>query len=93
MRWFFVMLAMFGFAVAFSAKTAGALALGLLVGVFGLFAAFLGFAAARIASSAQPDAALLTDKDITTLRASLRKPGATAASNASPAGVPSANGG
>jgi hypothetical protein len=93
MRWFFVMLAMFGFAVVFSAKTAGAMTLGLLLGVFGLFAAFLGFAAARIASSAQPDAALLTDKDISALRASLRKPGATAGSSAASAGVPSANGG
>jgi hypothetical protein len=74
MRWVFLLVAMFGFAVVFSAKTPGALGLGLLLGLVGLFGALLGFAAARIASSAQSEVALLTDKDINALRASMRKP-------------------
>ena len=57
MRWVFLLGGMFGFAVAFSAKTPGALGIGLVVGFVGLFAALLGFAAARIAASAQSDAA------------------------------------
>jgi len=87
MRWVFLLIGMFGFAVVFSAKTPGALGLGLVVGFIGLFAALLGFAAVRIASSAQPDAALLTDKDITALRASVRKPATPTASSGSSASV------
>ena len=87
MRWVFLLVGMFGFAVVFSAKTPGALGLGLVVGFVGLFGALLGFAAARIASSAQPDAALLTDKDITALRASMRKPATPATSSVSSASV------
>jgi hypothetical protein len=92
MRWVWLLIGMFGFAGVFSAKTPGALGLGLVVGLIGLFCALLGFAAARIASSAQSEVALLTDKDINALRASVRKP--VAASSGMPsAGVPSANGG
>jgi len=85
MRWVFLLVGMFGFAVVFSAKTPGGLGLGLVVGFVGLFGALLGFAAARIASSAQPDAALLTDKDISALRASMRKPATPVASSGSSA--------
>jgi hypothetical protein len=88
MRWVFLLVAMFGFAVVFSAKTPGAMGLGLLVGLGGLFGALLGFAAARIASSAQSEVALLTDKDINALRASVRKPATPGASSAASAGVP-----
>jgi hypothetical protein len=88
MRWVFLLVAMFGFALVFSAKTPGALGLGLLIGLVGLFGALFAFAAARIASSAQPDAALLTDKDINALRASMRKTAAPAPSNVSSASVP-----
>ena len=90
MRWVFLLVAMFGFAVVFSAKTPGALGLGLIVGLVGLFGALLGFAAARIASSAQSEVALLTDKDINALRASIRKPATPGASSAASAGVPNA---
>lgn len=73
MRWIFVLVALFGFAIAFSAKTPGTLGLGLVLGLICLFGAFFGFAAERVASSARPDAALLTDKDLNVLRASMRK--------------------
>jgi hypothetical protein len=88
MRWIFLLVALFGFAVVFSAKSPGTLGLGLLLGLVGLFGALLGFASERIASSAQPEAALLTDKDINALRASIRKPQTT-----SPSNMPTANGG
>jgi hypothetical protein len=93
MRWVCLLVATFGFAVVFSAKSAGALGFGLVLALTGLFGALLGFAAARIASSARPDAALLTDKDITALRASMRKPATPAASGMPSASLPSANGG
>jgi hypothetical protein len=86
MRWILLLLAVAGFALGFSAKTPGMLGLGLLVGISCLFASLMGFAAERVASSARPDAALLTDKDISVLRASIRKPGAGAASSAPAAG-------
>ena len=76
MRWIFLLLAMFGFTLAFSAKTPGTLGFGLTLGLLCLFGSLFGFVAARIASSARPDAVLLTDKDISALRASVRKPGA-----------------
>jgi len=76
MRWILLLLAVFGIALAVSAKTPGLLGLGLLLGFGCLFLALFAFAAARIASTARPDATLLTDKDINALRASLRKPGA-----------------
>ena len=88
MRWIFLLVALFGFAIAFSAKTPGMLGLGLVLGLICVFGALFGFAAERVASSARPDAALLTDKDINALRASVRKPG-----TASPPTMPSANGG
>ena len=81
MRWILLLFAVVGFTLGFSAKTPGMLGLGLLVGIGCLFASLMGFAAERVASSARPDAALLTDKDISVLRASIRKPGAVAASD------------
>jgi hypothetical protein len=89
MRWISLLAAVFGFAVAFASKTAGMMAFGLLLGFGCLFTALFAFAAARIASTARPDAALLTDRDISLLRASLRKPGANPAQS-SP-NLPSAN--
>jgi hypothetical protein len=77
MRWIFLLVALFGFTVAFSTKAPGTLGFGLLLGLIGLFGAFFGFAAERVASSARPDAALLTDKDLNVLRASMRKPAPT----------------
>lgn len=73
MRWIFLLVALFGFVVAFSTKAPGILGLGLLLGLIGLFGALFGFAAERVASSARPDVALLTDKDLNALRASMRK--------------------
>jgi hypothetical protein len=75
MRWVLLGVGVFGFGLAFSAKTAGLMGLGLVLGFGGLFVALFAFAAERIASTARPDSVLLTDKDINALRASMRKPG------------------
>ncbi len=82
MRWILLVLAVLGFALGFSAKAPGLMGLGFVLGFAFLFAAFFAFAAARVAANTRPDSALLTDKDIATLRASLRKP---------PPGAPPAN--
>ncbi len=74
MRWLLLVVSIAGFSIAFATKSAGVLGLGLLLGFGGLIGAFFGFAAARVAASARPDAALLTDRDIATLRASIKKP-------------------
>lgn len=75
MRWILLVVAIFGFSLGFSAKTPGLMGIGLLVGFVGLFAALLSFAAARIAANSQPDSTLLSDKEISLLRASLKKSG------------------
>ena len=85
MRYVLLVVAVFGIGLAFSTKSPGVMALGLVLGFGGLFLSLFGFAAARIASTSRPDAVLLTDKDINTLRASIRKPGATPGGAAPPA--------
>lgn len=77
MRWILLLVAVFGFGLAFASKTPELLGIGFLLGFGGLLGALFGFAAARIASTARPDAALLTDKDINVMRTSMRKPAAT----------------
>lgn len=85
MRWLALLIAVIGFALAFSTRSPGALGFGLVLGFGGLLGALFGFAAARIATNAQPDSALLTDKDIAALRASMRKPPAAGAPPSNPA--------
>ena len=71
MRWFLLLVSFAGFSYAYMAKSPELLGLSLLAGLVGLIGAFFGFAAARVAATARPDAALLTDKDINVLRASV----------------------
>jgi hypothetical protein len=85
MRWILLLIAVFCFAVVFTAKTPGLLGFALVLGLASMFGSLFGFAAARVAAIARPDAVLLTDKDISALRASLRKPSATSAPNMSSA--------
>jgi len=84
MRWIMLLAALFGFALAFAAKTPGLLGLGLLIGFLCSFISLFGFAAARIASTSRPEVAMLTDKDITALQKSVRKPATPAAPALSP---------
>ena len=73
MRWMLLLLTLSGFALGFSARSPGLMGLGFVLGFVFLVAAFFAFAAARVAANSRSDSALLTDKDIATLRASLRK--------------------
>jgi len=72
-RWILLLLAFGAFVLAFSTKSAGVMGLALVVGLVVLVAALFAFAAAKIVATSRPDAALLTDKDINALRASVRK--------------------
>ena len=74
MRWILLLLALGAFAIAFSTKSPTVMGLSLVVGLGALFAALFAFAAAKIEATSRPDSALLTDKDITALRASMHKP-------------------
>ncbi|HST27948.1 MAG TPA: hypothetical protein VLK26_06220 [Rudaea sp.] len=74
MRWILLLLAVSGFALGFSTRSPGLVGLGFVLGFVFLVAAFFAFAAARVAENSRPDSTLLTDKDIATLRASMRKP-------------------
>lgn len=85
MRWILLVLAVLGFALAFSTKATGLMGVGFVLGFVFLFAAFFAFAAARVAESSRPDSTLLTDKDIATLRASMRKQPPTGAPPVNPA--------
>ena len=85
MRWILLVFSILGIALGLAARTPGLMALGLLVGFGCMFACVFAFVAARIASTARPDAALLTDKDVSALRASVRKPGAATVAKSPPA--------
>lgn len=73
MRWILLVVAVLGFGLTFSARTPGLMGIGLLLGFIGLLGALFAFAAARIAATSRPDIMLLSDKDISRVRASLRK--------------------
>lgn len=74
MRWILLLLALGAFALAFSTRSPGMMGFCLVAGIGLLFAALFAFAAAKIEATSRPDSALLTDKDITALRSSMRKP-------------------
>ncbi|WP_330885245.1 hypothetical protein [Rudaea sp.] len=66
------------FAVAFTTGSPSLMGIGLVLGCGGLLGCGLSLAAARIASTAQPEAALIIDPEISALRAkaNLAKSGA-----------------
>jgi predicted lipid-binding transport protein (Tim44 family) len=69
MRWLLLLIAVVGFAVAFTSGSPGLLALGLLIGLAALFGFTLAMAAARIAETAQPAANLIADAEVSAMRA------------------------
>lgn len=85
MRWILLLLALGAFALAFSTKSPGLMGLCLIVGFVAMFIALFAFAAAKIEATSRPDVTLLTDKDISALRASVRKPAAGKNPGAAPA--------
>lgn len=69
MRWLLLLTAVVGFTVAFTTRSPGLLALGLLIGLAGLFGFTLAMAAARIAQTAQPAANLIANAEVSAMRA------------------------
>ena len=78
MRWILLVVAIIAFAVAFTTGSPSLMGIGLILGCGGLLGFALSLAAARIASTAQPEAALIIDPEISALRAkaNLAKAGA-----------------
>lgn len=79
-----MLVAVLGFGIAFGTHSPGTLAIGLVVGFVGLFGTVFVMVAERVAATARPDSALLTDKDISALRANLRKAKDKTAAESSP---------
>lgn len=67
-RWIMLAMAVVGFALCFAAKSAGILAIGLLLGVIGGFGFVLSLAADRIAANARPEASMASVEDLVALR-------------------------
>ncbi|HEX4481251.1 MAG TPA: hypothetical protein VH082_10605 [Rudaea sp.] len=72
MRWLLLIVALAAFSLAYMARSPEMLGIAVLVGVVALVGSFLSFAQARIESTARPDAAMLSDKDIALLRNAMR---------------------
>ena len=72
MRWLMLVVSIAAFSVCYVAKSTAAFGIAMVVGLVALVGAFLGFAQARIAATARPDAAMLSDKDIATLQSAVR---------------------
>lgn len=66
-RWILLGLTFVGFTLAFVAKSAGLLALGLLLGVVGAFGLIFALASDRVAASARPDALMAAPEDLAAL--------------------------
>ena len=80
MRWILLVVCIVAFAVAFTTSSPSLMGIGLILGCVGLLGFGFSLAAARIASTAQPEAALIIDPEISALRAkaNLAKSGAAA---------------
>lgn len=66
-RWILLVLALIGFTLVLAAKSVGLLALGLLLGIVGLFGFIFAMAAARVAAGARPDASMAAPEDLIAL--------------------------
>ena len=73
MRWIMLLLAIAGFALAFTTKSPALLGFGLLVGLFCSLGFCLALAAARISANAQPESMLIVDPEVSSLRARTQK--------------------
>ena len=72
MRWVMLVVSIAAFSVCYVVKSPTSFGIAMVVGLVALVGAFLGFAQSRIAATARPDAALLSDKDIATLQSAVR---------------------
>lgn len=67
-RWLLFGLTIFGFGLAFVAKSPGLLAIGLLVGFVGFFGFIFAMAAARVSASARPESSMVGVDELAMLR-------------------------
>jgi len=72
MRWLLLVVSIASFSVCYVAKSSTAFGIAVVVGLVALVGSFLGFAQERIAATARPDAAMLSDKDIAALQSAVR---------------------
>lgn len=73
MRSIMFLLAVGGFALAFTTRSPGLLGFGLLIGIGCSLGFALALAAARISANAQPEAMLIVDPEVSSLRARTQK--------------------
>lgn len=85
MRWILLVVAIAGFAIAFTTASPSLMGIGLILGCGGLLGFGLALAASRIAQTAQPEAALIVDPEISALRAKAKLAKSAAAAARSPA--------
>ncbi|WP_300615609.1 hypothetical protein [Dokdonella sp.] len=82
MRWFLLVLALIGFALAFTTKSAAVLGLSLVAGFGGLVGFAFILAADRVAASMRPDSAMASIEDLAALgktrRTAPKSPGESA---------------
>ena len=68
MRWILLIVAIVGFAIAFTTKSPAVLGIALVGAIICSLAFVLALAAERISSNAQPESMLIIDPEVTTLR-------------------------
>ncbi len=69
MRWFFIAALIAGFAIAFSTRSSGLLAIGLVLAVIGVIGTILQVLDSRMGASSRTDATLLADREVASIRA------------------------
>lgn len=67
-RLFWLLLALVGCALTFTAKSPGLLGIGLLLGIVGFLGFVLALAASRVSASARPETAMASVEDLGALR-------------------------
>jgi hypothetical protein len=88
MRLIMLVVAIAGFAVAFTTTSPGLMGLGLVLGCGSVLGLGLALAASRIAQTAQPEATLIVDAEVNALRARAKLAKATAATTQPATGAP-----
>lgn len=69
MRWFLIAALIAGFAIAFSTRSPGVLAIGLVLAGIGVIGTILQVLDSRMGASARTDAMLLADREVASIRA------------------------
>jgi len=69
MRWFFIAALIAGFAIAFSTRSSGVLAIGLVLAAIGVIGTILQVLDSRMGASSRTDSTLLADREVASIRA------------------------